>query len=180
MWTFCSSSQQAAKALLQFPFQTHKMHWLIGGQSAFPPFILLGRILHKIGSERSGTHCTNMGKSAMVSTVVRESCRSPNHHSRNTNTPPQPSGKAPPIGDPKLSKTGHLESVWGQVKDRGLSEEAFMEMWHQEIVFICLVKVGSLGQWKELGSLSKTYNSSYWILNDTIQGGKAIFHHEFV
>ena len=77
------------------------------------------------GSEGTGTHCTSMGKSVMVFPTARESGQSPNHSPRNTSTLPQPYGRAPLTGNLKTSKTGHLESVWGQVKDRGLSEEAF-------------------------------------------------------
>ena len=88
-----------------------------------------------------------------------------NHSPRNTSTSPQPSGGAPSIGNPKPSKTGHLESVWDQVKDRGLSEEAFkiifMEKWHREILFICLVKVGFSGAVKRVPIPSQQYSSSY-------------------
>lgn len=132
---FCGSSQQAAKALLQFSSRPTSGGDRCIGSSVVKSKTICLPTIHPPredtpqdrtgGSERSGTHCTDMGKSAMVSTVVGESGRSPNHSSRNTNTPPQPSGRAPPIGDPRLSTTGRLESVQSQVKDRGLSEEAF-------------------------------------------------------
>ena len=132
---FCGSSQQAAKELLQFSSRpTSGGDRCIGSSGVKSKTICLPTIHppredtpqdRTGGSERSGTHCTDMGKSAMASTVVGESGRSPNHSSRNTNTPLQPSGRAPPIGDPRLSTTGRLESVQSQVKDRGLSEEAF-------------------------------------------------------
>ena len=75
------------------------------------------------GSEGSCTHCTSMGKSVVVFSLLLESLV--DLPIRNTSTPPQPYGRAPLTGNPKPSKTGCLESVWGQVKDRGFSEEAF-------------------------------------------------------
>ena len=94
---FCGPSQQAAEALLQFSSRPTSGGDRCIGSSVVKSKTICLPIIHPPredtpqdragGSERSGTHCTDMGKSAMVSTVVGESGRSPNHSSRNTWNP---------------------------------------------------------------------------------------------
>ena len=56
----------------------------------------------------------------MVSIAARGLVQSLNYSSRSISTLLQPTVGVPSVGEPKPSKTGHLEGVWGKIKDRNL------------------------------------------------------------
>ena len=102
------------------------MHWLIHGQikticlpAVHPPRENTPQD-RTGGSKGSCTHCTSMGKSVEVFPTARESGRFPNHSPRTPALLHNPMGEPhPTVIRNHLRKTGCLESVWGQVKDRG-------------------------------------------------------------
>lgn len=127
---FCCSSQEAAKRCFSFlpDPQAEGIDALVHPWSnlrpcASPPFILLGRILHKIEQAR-------VGERTLIAPIWANQSWFPLLLGCLVNfpiiLPETPALLRNPVGNLKPSKTSRLKSVWDQAKDRGLLEETFI------------------------------------------------------